>query len=258
MKDLTNCSGNNRPDMGEMYRKLNRPLICVPIVDETVEDIMNSLEAIKNEPADIIEWRIDHFDGHDDIEKVVDMLCKLKNKMDDIPLISTFRTHHEGGGYIDDERYLLMLKAIAQTGWADYIDLEIKRCSHTAASGMTDIIRQNGSKVITSCHYFECTPDDNEMKDVLRTMAEAGADVLKLAVMPKDRHDVLRLLNITEYASGEYEQPVITMSMGKTGLISRVAGGLTGSVLTFASVGKASAPGQIPAKDMKTMLDILS
>ena len=51
--------------------------------------------------------------------------------------------------------------------------------------------------------------------------------------------------------------PIITISMGKKGMISRMSGEVFGSCLTFASGIKASAPGQIEAKDLKSSLEII-
>ena len=53
------------------------------------------------------------------------------------------------------------------------------------------------------------------------------------------------------------DRPVITMSMGGTGLISRLCGEVFGSACTFGAVGKASAPGQIGASDLGTVLDLI-
>ena len=53
------------------------------------------------------------------------------------------------------------------------------------------------------------------------------------------------------------DKPVITMAMGALGLISRLAGETFGSALTFGAGEKASAPGQIPAKQLKDVSDII-
>jgi len=43
--------------------------------------------------------------------------------------------------------------------------------------------------------------------------------------------------------------------MGELGKVTRVRGGAFGSVMTFASKGKASAPGQIDAETLSKMLN---
>jgi len=69
---------------------------------------------------------------------------------------------------------------------------------------------------------------------------------------------VLELLTATEEMGRLYsDKPIITMSMGPLGLISRLAGETFGSALTFGAGEKASAPGQIPAKQLKEVLDLI-
>jgi 3-dehydroquinate dehydratase-1 len=53
------------------------------------------------------------------------------------------------------------------------------------------------------------------------------------------------------------DRPIITMSMSKAGVISRLAGEVFGSAATFGALKKASAPGQIAIKDLRDVLRIL-
>ena len=87
---------------------------------------------------------------------------------------------------------------------------------------------------------------------------EMGADVAKIAVMPQSREDVMTLMEATMEADHSLDIPVVTMSMGRLGVLSRLAGTLTGSAMTFASVGEASAPGQIPIEQMRVFCQLLS
>ena len=76
--------------------------------------------------------------------------------------------------------------------------------------------------------------------------------------MPKSKRDVLVLLSATEEMATDYaDRPIITMSMAGTGLISRLSGEVFGSAATFGAVGKASAPGQMNARDLETILTLL-
>ena len=89
-------------------------------------------------------------------------------------------------------------------------------------------------------------------------MQQAGADLPKLAVMPRCRTDVLELLAATaEMADQHPETPVITMSMGTLGAVSRLAGEAFGSAMTFANPGQASAPGQVSLDIVNEVLDAL-
>lgn len=48
--------------------------------------------------------------------------------------------------------------------------------------------------------------------------------------------------------------PVISMSMGRLGVMSRIFGGVFGSALTFATSAGDSAPGQIALTDLRAIL----
>ena len=85
-----------------------------------------------------------------------------------------------------------------------------------------------------------------------------NADIPKIAVMPQNRKDVLTLLAATEEMATNYaDRPIITMSMAGTGLISRLSGEVFGSCLTFGTAGNISAPGQIDALKLRSVLHIL-
>ena len=69
---------------------------------------------------------------------------------------------------------------------------------------------------------------------------------------------VLELLAATaEMADLHPETPVITMSMGTLGAVSRLAGETFGSAMTFANPGQASAPGQVSLNIVNEVLDAL-
>ena len=77
----------------------------------------------------------------------------------------------------------------------------------------------------------------------LTHMQKLGADIPKIAVMPKDRQDVLTLLAATAEVSEKAACPIITMSMAGNGIVSRLCGEVFGSAVTFGAGKKASAPG---------------
>lgn len=89
-------------------------------------------------------------------------------------------------------------------------------------------------------------------------MKKLGADVAKLACMPQSAKDVLTLLSATEHVKSQYpDEPLITMSMGKLGAVSRISGEIFGSCLTFGSAKQASAPGQIEVTMLQKILKVL-
>ena len=76
--------------------------------------------------------------------------------------------------------------------------------------------------------------------------------------MPQNKKDVLTLLAATEEMTSEYaDRPIITMSMGGIGVVSRIAGEIFGSAMTFGAATKASAPGQLNVKELADVLEVV-
>jgi 3-dehydroquinate dehydratase-1 len=124
---------------------------------------------------------------------------------------------------------------------------------------VVDAAHAAGIKVVMSSHDFSKTPATTEIVSRLREQDKMGADILKIAVMPHNVSDVLKLLDATEQVRDRYSRkPLLTMSMGGLGAVSRFSGQVFGSDLTFGMIGEASAPGQVDAKALRQVLDTIN
>ena len=142
-------------------------------------------------------------------------------------------------------------------GLVDLVDIEAFT-GDEAVKRVIDTAHACSVKVVVSNHDFDKTPSKEELVSRLCKMQDLGADIPKIAVMPQNKKDVLTLLAATEeMATKHADRPIVTMSMSGTGVISRLCGEVFGSALTFGSAGKASAPGQMGVKDLKTVLTLL-
>ena len=234
------------------------PKIIVPIVGQTKEEILAAARSFEGVRMDIVEWRVDWFEDIFDFEKVEDVMKELRPILGNTPILFTFRTSKEGGEKaIEAEAYAELNIKAAQTGMIDLVDVEV----FTGDDIVKKIIEgahASGVKVVASNHDFDKTPDKDDIVGRLRKMQELGADIPKIAVMPRNKKDVLMLLSATEEMATDYaDRPIITMSMAGTGLISRVCGEVFGSSCTFGAVGKVSAPGQMNAVDLDTVLNLI-
>lgn len=239
----------------------DQPKICVPVTCREDEDIISLCRLIVSEHADILEWRADCFTHSKDKKCVVSVLNRIRDTVGNMPVLFTYRTKADGGetgvSAISADDYMDIMLSAAESGYADIIDVELSKLkSLNDTKCFLASLRSSGCRIIISKHFFDRTPSDTDMDDLFYEMNSYDADILKLAVMPNNRNDVVRLLSATDRASSAYYCPVITMSMGKLGLVSRVIGEITGSSVTFASVGEISAPGQIPLLKMKQLLEL--
>lgn len=233
------------------------PKICIPLVSATLSSIMKEAAVAIAAGADLVEWRTDCFEDVESSDKVKEALSALRGILGETPLLYTFRRKEEGGNRcIETEDYIRLGQVASVTGLIDLLDVELsvgeKGCRELLAAASS-----NGVKVIMSSHNFQETPPRQIMADILLRMRRLGADIPKLAVMPKKIEDVLDLLSVSAEVSQSLDCPIITMSMGSQGVVSRVAGEFFGSALTFGTAVEASAPGQLPAEALRSVLDIL-
>ncbi len=234
------------------------PKICVPIVGVTREAIFEEAKAITALSADVVEWRVDWYEDVFDFAQVEETLKGLREILGEMPILMTFRTSKEGGEKaIEDEAYAELNINAAKTGLVDLVDVEVFT-GDEIVKRIIDGAHEEGVKVVASNHDFGKTPEKDDIVGRLRKMQDLGADIPKIAVMPNSKKDVLTLLAATEEMASEYaDRPIITMSMAGTGVISRLAGEVFGSALTFGAAAKASAPGQMGVEDLKTVLTLL-
>ncbi|MGN1013816.1 MAG: type I 3-dehydroquinate dehydratase [Butyricicoccus sp.] len=230
------------------------PKICLPIVGSSIPEIVRQAERFSSYHCDLAEWRIDWFDGVDNPAQIEQAAHALRDVLGDIPLLMTFRTLEEGGQRsISADSYIALYALAAEQHLADAIDVELFR-GDEQVSAIIEQAHAHQIAVIVSNHNFTLTPPQEEIVARLERAQALGGDILKIAVMPQNAQDVLTLLSATEQAHRRCSQPLITMSMGQLGAVSRIAGETFGSAVTFGAAGAASAPGQLAADDLYTIL----
>ena len=234
------------------------PLICTPLVATTKEMIFQDLNEVLAKHPDVIEWRADFFTGLANTGKVVAIAKQIQAASGDAPLIFTIRSKAEGGQPIglSDAQAVDVTIAVCAAGAADYVDCELRNDPRMIEK-LRQAANQTGTKIIGSFHDFHGTPSRQDIIDKLAEAAQKKMDVAKVAVMPQSLDDVLTLLSATLEARRQLAIPLITMSMGKYGTVSRMIGGVFGTSLTFAVGAERSAPGQMPIDDLRTVLQAI-
>lgn len=245
----------------DMILGAGRPKICVPIVGTTAEAILAEgarIAQLRGKGADCCEWRIDWFEDVFDDAALAETGTALAAALEGIPLLCTFRTMNEGGARAcGAEEYAGLVCRVCGMGFADLVDVELFT-GDALVEQMCAAAARNGVYTVFSNHDFQKTPSKDEIIARLEQMETMGADVCKIAVMPTCREDVLTLLAATMERHAVAQRPLITMSMGSLGTVSRLCGELTGSCLSFGSLTQASAPGQVPAEMLAEVLQLLA
>ena len=227
----------------------------VPITAQTKEQALAQAQVIANTAdADLAEFRIDLLSFASDTKQVIALGHELKKILGNKPMIATIRTKNEGGQLeISDADYGKTYQAYLKNPFMDWLDVEMFR-DQKVVSEIVQKAHQKKVLVVMSNHDFQKTPSQDEIEKRLLKQDQMGADVLKIAVMPKSKQDVFTLMNATLKVSQQTTKPLLTMSMGQLGTISRVATANMGGSFSFGMIGQASAPGQIDVTKLKQIL----
>ena len=171
-----------------------------------------------------------------------------------LPLLLTYRSATEGGkgaghgqGYEDYLASLLQLRPAVAA-----VDIEM---ACPASKALVAEAKAGGYDVVGSCHDFTATPSMAQITQKLAQITAAGADITKVAYMPRTAQDVAALRHAAHDFAGAYpHQPLIAISMGQLGAPSRTD---LVNCLTFATIadGAASAPGQATIAHVKAWLE---
>lgn len=171
-----------------------------------------------------------------------------------LPLLLTYRSATEGGkgaghgqGYEDYLASLLRLRPPVAA-----VDIEM---ACPASKALVAEAKAGGYDVVGSCHDFTATPSAAQITQKLAQITAVGADITKVAYMPRTAQDVAALRHAAHDFAGAYpHQPLIAISMGQLGAPSRTD---LVNCLTFATIadGAASAPGQATIAYVRAWLE---
>lgn len=250
MRNFINIKGVN---IGE-----GSPKICVSMVGRTMCELKEEAEKLQNADFDIVEWRSDYFEDVKDIDKVKEALKTISSVLVNRTLLFTFRSVKEGGQReMDTDLYIELNKSILETKLVDIIDVELFNLEKDVKL-LVKAAHKAGVLVLISSHDFKKTPKKEEIVARLWRAHNLGADISKVAVMPNCTEDVITLLDAAREVKEEYSiGPIIAISMSGRGLISRLAGEVFGSDITFGGGEKISAPGQISVVDLRSIIKLL-
>ena len=195
------------------------------IVGRTVDELVQECRYLQDKIYDVVELRIDFLTEVTDLKAVNEALQAVRNELPDSAILFTFRTKEEGGEtQVAEDYYFDLILSAIESGLVDAVDVEYFRNADKIAKVIA-AAKAKGVTVVMSNHDFDKTPAKEEIESRLIGMKKLGAHVAKLACMPQSAKDVLTLLAATEQVKSQYpDEPIITMSMGKLGAVSRISG----------------------------------
>lgn len=198
--------------------------------------------------ADVIELRGDLFDAPSPA-RLVTALERLR--VAGRPLLLTVRAEAEGGRAMPETQRA----ALYQAGLPLVQALDVEIASTALVAALLPRARAARIPVILSSHDFARTPDASALLDTVARAFDAGADVAKIATHAATASDLASLLACTIAVR---DRGVVTLGMGPWGPLSRLVLPAAGSLLTYGSAASATAPGQLPVRELAALLQRLA
>ncbi len=165
--------------------------------------------------------------------------------------VCTLRPRSEGGLFAgSEEERTSILKLIAEYG-PYLLDVELSTMSKNR--DLAGYIRSTGTPVLVSWHDFEGTPGAAVLAGRLRKMRRFS-DHVKMVTTARNPDDASRILSVYGRAA---DTELIAFAMGDAGRISRILCLYLGSPYTYASLGKAVAPGQFSADEVRRIAGLI-
>ena len=186
--------------------------------------------------ADILELRVDTFKETKDLRTC----CPA------VPVLLTVRSIKEGGARpIADKKRAGIFDALMP--FADMVDIELS--SGRILENVVNSARRHGKKVIISYHNFKATPRVKTLQGIVNRARGKGAGAVKIATFVNGPEDLGKLAEVlTQF------NDLIVIGMGELGACTRVFFPMLGSLVTYGSIDRPTAPGQLKLKEIKKEL----
>jgi 3-dehydroquinate dehydratase type I len=218
--------------------------ICVSVMVERPDHVLETMKRASDMGASLLEWRLD-VTREPEVESVL--------RQAPLPVIATVRPSEHGGHFHGTKEEQLQLLLRSAAGGSSYVDWEFRQ-----EEDLPEDLASMREQVILSYHNFHETPPKNTLESLFKEMAAIRTGVVKVVTLARKMEDNLSLLNLIGQGR-EQGVKVVAFCLGSLGRISRVACLLVGGAFTYAALerGAEAAPGQFTLPEMHRLLEML-
>ena len=221
------------------------PLICTPLVGRTRDAVLAEVDAVLPKKPDVLEWRVDFFEALGDTAHVIDTARAIRDRVGPIPVMFTRRSSIEGGEKIAlaEPQVVQLYVEVCASRLVDLIDYETVNAAEDFGR-LRAVSREHGIALIGSYHNFQGTPDAAALAAKFALAHRLGGGHREGrgdAQGTAGRADAARRRRYD--ASQSLPIPLISMSMGPYGSLSRMVGFVYGSALDLGRRQEQLGPG---------------
>lgn len=218
-------------------------LLTAAVCEKSASDFRHIIDKAAHSGADALELRLDYIESL--TPSLAGELVRHAARHPECKVIATCRDEREDGrnAYTDELRFAALKEAVK--AGANFIDIEFANIDKPQAKDVMELAGEKGARLIISAHSF--TGPFADLQNQYNTMQAACPDaVVKIAYMPNHINDCFAAVDVLAKRKGD----AVILAMGEAGLLTRILAPKIGSLLSFATIGEATAPGQVSVKEM--------
>lgn len=220
--------------------------LTVPVMGATRDEVIEEGRRAKDHQVDLVEWRLDFFDGVEEPVEVARTYQDLQETLGEIPIILTLRTEGEGGRFPEVwPRYQTILLNLCDLSGPVAIDIQY-RCPENLRDDIMGKAKSQKVVTILSYHQMAGVPEMSELLQLVDGLSQTNPSLIKLACQVNTETELVRLNVIKDH--WQMLQPMCVIGMGELGVETRID---PQNVLTFAKMNKSSAPGQLTVDEFR-------
>jgi 3-dehydroquinate dehydratase/shikimate dehydrogenase len=189
----------------------------------------------------ILELRLDYLRSPAERAAFFRRLPRLRRGL---TLIATCRSRRGGGRFAGRAAAELAVLAQAVRAGCQWCDIELEVAGQLPRNELHRAL--SPARILVSAHDFRRTP--RSLGSLVRRLGRCGGDAVKVATACGSLTDTRRLLDLVGR-----RRDVVVVPMGDDALAARVLALREGSALAYASIGQATAPGQVSLDSLQTI-----
>ena len=201
------------------------------------DDLASRMEEAKELRADAVEIRLDLW-GASLRDDWSEKLPRLRKKIG-LPILVSFR-----GG----QPFPSWWQPAHWRSLNDVAMIDIEWNSKYPWAEIQKNVQKIGTSLMISHHDFKQTPSVSALAKIARAAFSKKADLVKFSTQVKSETDLRTLFKL----SSEVAPKLVTvMGMGALGVLSRLAAPLFHSCLVYGYIGRPTANGQLPYRELQ-------
>lgn len=248
---MAECTGRKTVKLRNVVLGSGHLALIMPIAARSFEEVISLAKEFEPYDADILEWRVDYLEDLENLPALLETAKALREAVGERSIMVTPRHHEENGvREIKPEAKEKILFTLIRSGQIDMVDVEM-RYGKSYIQNIRQECHRYGVALMVSYHDLKRTPDTPEVISLLQKEVELGADVCKVSFVAETYGDTDRLgKSIGKAREAGIDVPIVSISAGPKGVLSRICGDVFGSDGTFVSTGKTH---QIHIDDVRAL-----